>query len=185
LRIGSSLCASRPIRNGPVRPPGGEHDANDPEAAVLLADAVGPALMVVLDTLAPAERLAFVLHDIFAVPFDEIAAILERSPAASRQLASRARRRVQGATPPPDADPGRQRELVADQVGHVVEVGGGVDDVLGDRPAERGQPAQVEPGPQDAVRLGQGGIGAGVGAGVRGGHVTISIASAGRAGRAG
>jgi RNA polymerase sigma factor (sigma-70 family) len=93
-------------------PPAGQHDASDPEAEALLADSVGPALMVVLDTLAPAERLAFVLHDIFAVPFDEIAAILERSPAASRQLASRARRRVQGATPPPDADPGRQRQIV-------------------------------------------------------------------------
>jgi len=78
----------------------------------LLADSVGPALMVVLDTLGPAERLAFVLHDIFAVPFDEIAVILERSPAASRQLASRARRRVQGATPPPNTDPGRQRQIV-------------------------------------------------------------------------
>jgi len=92
--------------------PAGPHDVSDPEAEALLADSVGPALMVVLDTLAPAERLAFVLHDIFAVPFDEIAAILERSPAASRQLASRARRRVQGATPPPDADPRRQRQIV-------------------------------------------------------------------------
>ena len=90
----------------------GPHDVSDPEAEALLADSVGPALMVVLDTLGPAERLAFVLHDIFAVPFDEIAAILERSPAASRQLASRARRRVQGATPPPNADPGRQRQIV-------------------------------------------------------------------------
>jgi RNA polymerase sigma-70 factor (ECF subfamily) len=93
-------------------PPGGEHDANDPEAAVLLADAVGPALMVVLDTLAPAERLAFVLHDIFAVPFDDIAPILERSPVATRQLASRARRRVQGATPPRQIDRVRQRRVV-------------------------------------------------------------------------
>jgi len=86
--------------------------ADDPEQHALLADSVGLALLVVLDTLSPAERLAFVLHDIFAVPFDEIAAILERSPAASRQLASRARRRVQGATPPPNADPGRQRQIV-------------------------------------------------------------------------
>ena len=78
----------------------GDPEAGDPETAVLLANAVGPALMVVLDTLAPAERLAFVLHDIFAVPFDDIAPILERSPVATRQLASRARRRVQGATPP-------------------------------------------------------------------------------------
>jgi RNA polymerase sigma-70 factor (ECF subfamily) len=68
--------------------------ADDPEAEALLTDTVGPALMVVLDTLAPAERLAFVLHDIFSLPFDEIAPIVERSPAAARQLASRARRRV-------------------------------------------------------------------------------------------
>jgi RNA polymerase sigma-70 factor, ECF subfamily len=73
---------------------------------------VGLALLVVLDTLAPPERLAFVLHDMFAVPFDEIAPIVGRSPAAARQLASRARRRVQGATPAPDADLTRQREVV-------------------------------------------------------------------------
>jgi RNA polymerase sigma factor (sigma-70 family) len=84
----------------------------DPEAAALLADAVGPALMVVLDTLGPAERLAFVLHDVFAVPFDDIAAILERSPAATRQLASRARRRVRGADPPSAVDLARQRRVV-------------------------------------------------------------------------
>jgi RNA polymerase sigma factor (sigma-70 family) len=93
-------------------PPGRERGVDDPEAAVLLADAVGPALMVVLDTLAPAERLAFVLHDIFAVPFDDIASILERSPVATRQLASRARRRVQGATPPRQVDRARQRRVV-------------------------------------------------------------------------
>jgi RNA polymerase sigma factor (sigma-70 family) len=83
-------------------------DGIDPEQQVLLADSVGLALLVVLDTLAPAERLAFVLHDMFAVPFDEVAPIVERSPAAARQLASRARRRVQaaGATVP-DADPAR------------------------------------------------------------------------------
>jgi RNA polymerase sigma factor (sigma-70 family) len=101
-----------PLAYAVPEPPGGEHDANDPEAAVLLADAVGPALMVVLDTLAPAERLAFVLHDIFAVPFDDIAPILERSPVATRQLASRARRRVQGATPPRQVDRVRQRRVV-------------------------------------------------------------------------
>jgi RNA polymerase sigma factor (sigma-70 family) len=95
-----------------VEPPVGGHDANDPEAEALLAESVGPALMVVLDTLAPAERLAFVLHDIFAVPFDEIGPILERSPAAARQLASRARRRVQGATPPQHVDLARQRQVV-------------------------------------------------------------------------
>jgi RNA polymerase sigma-70 factor (ECF subfamily) len=86
--------------------------AGDPEAEALMADSVGPALMIVLDTLAPAERLAFVLHDIFAVPFEDIAAILDRSPVAARQLASRARRRVQGAAPPEHADLPRQRQLV-------------------------------------------------------------------------
>ncbi|MGH8934419.1 MAG: sigma-70 family RNA polymerase sigma factor [Egibacteraceae bacterium] len=84
----------------------------DPEHEALLADSVGLALLVVLETLAPAERLAFVLHDMFAVPFDEIAAIAGRSPVAARQLASRARRRVQGAATVPDADLGRQRAVV-------------------------------------------------------------------------
>jgi len=83
-------------------------DGVDPEHQALLADSVGLALLVVLGTLRPAERLAFVLHDVFAVPFDEIAPMLGRSPAATRQLASRARRRVQGAAPPPDADLARQ-----------------------------------------------------------------------------
>jgi RNA polymerase sigma factor (sigma-70 family) len=101
-----------PLADFVTEPPGSQHDVDDPEAAVLLADAVGPALMVVLDTLAPAERLAFVLHDIFAVPFDDIAPILERSPVATRQLASRARRRVQGATPPRQVDLARQRRVV-------------------------------------------------------------------------
>jgi RNA polymerase sigma-70 factor (ECF subfamily) len=90
----------------------GVEDGFDPEHEVLLADSVGLALLVVLDALAPAERLAFVLHDMFAVPFDEIAPIVERSPAATRQLASRARRRVQRATPFPDADLRGQREVV-------------------------------------------------------------------------
>jgi RNA polymerase sigma factor (sigma-70 family) len=85
--------------------------ASDPEHEALVADSVGLALLVVLDTLAPAERLAFVLHDMFAVPFDEIATVLDRSPAAARQLASRARRRVQG-SPEPDSDLARQREVV-------------------------------------------------------------------------
>jgi len=84
----------------------------DPEHEALLADSVGLALLVVLETLAPAERLAFVLHDMFAVPFDEIAPIVSRSPAAARQLASRARRRVQGAAPVPDVDLARQRQVV-------------------------------------------------------------------------
>jgi RNA polymerase sigma-70 factor, ECF subfamily len=83
----------------------------DPEAEALLADSIGPALLVILHTLAPAERLAFVLHDMFAVPFDDIALIVGRSPAAARQLASRARRRVQGADQVLDADLTRQREI--------------------------------------------------------------------------
>ena len=87
-------------------------DRADPEHEALLADSVGLALLVVLDTLTPAERLAFVLHDMFAVPFDEIAPIVRRSPAAARQLASRARRRVQGAPTAPHADLARQREVV-------------------------------------------------------------------------
>jgi RNA polymerase sigma-70 factor (ECF subfamily) len=101
-----------PLADTMLEPMAGDQQSDDPEAAVLLADSVGPALMVVLDTLAPAERLAFVLHDIFAVPFDDIASVLERSPAATRQLASRARRRVQGATPPGQVDLARQRRVV-------------------------------------------------------------------------
>jgi RNA polymerase sigma factor (sigma-70 family) len=101
-----------PLAGPAAEPAADEHGVDDPEAAVLLADSVGPALMVVLDTLAPAERLAFVLHDIFAVPFDDIAPVLERSPAATRQLASRARRRVQGATPSRQVDLARQRRVV-------------------------------------------------------------------------
>src|SRR6266511_2865359 len=88
-------------------------DGLDPEQQALLADSVGLALLVVLETLAPVERLAFVLHDMFDVPFDEIATIVERSPAAARQLASRARRRVKGAAPVPDGDLARQRAVVA------------------------------------------------------------------------
>jgi RNA polymerase sigma-70 factor, ECF subfamily len=84
----------------------------DPENAALLADSVGLALLVVLETLAPAERLAFVLHDMFAISFDEIAAILGRSSEATRQLASRARRRVQRTAPVPDADLSAQRQVV-------------------------------------------------------------------------
>ncbi len=87
-------------------------DGVDPEHEALLADSVGLALLVVLETLAPAERLAFVLHDMFAVPYEEIAPIVGRSPTAARQLASRARRRVQGEAPVPDADLATQREVV-------------------------------------------------------------------------
>src|SRR5882672_4723 len=89
-----------------------EPNGPDPETEAVLADSVGSALLVVLDFLAPAERLAFVLHDIFEVPFDEIAPIVGRSPSAARQLASRARRRVQGADRPGEADLARQRAIV-------------------------------------------------------------------------
>jgi RNA polymerase sigma factor (sigma-70 family) len=87
-------------------------DEINPEQEALLADSVGLALLVVLDTLDPAERLAFVLHDMFAVPFDQIASIVGRSLVAARQLASRARRRVQGVEAVPDADLARQRQVV-------------------------------------------------------------------------
>jgi RNA polymerase sigma factor (sigma-70 family) len=88
------------------------YDRADPERAAMIADSVGLGLLVVLETLAPAERVAFVLHDMFSVPFDEIASITERSPAAARQLASRARRRVQRQAPVPDPDLARQRRVV-------------------------------------------------------------------------
>jgi RNA polymerase sigma factor (sigma-70 family) len=87
-------------------------DGTDPEHEALLADSVGLALLVVLETLTPAERLAFVLHDMFSVPFDEIATIMERSPDAARQLASRGRRRVRGSAPTSDADLTAQWEVV-------------------------------------------------------------------------
>ena len=87
-------------------------EGTGPEQEALLADSVGLALLVVLDMLPPAERLAFVLHDMFAVPFDEIGPIVGRSAMAARQLASRARRRVRGAAPSPDPDLARQREVV-------------------------------------------------------------------------
>ena len=87
-------------------------DGTNPEHEALLADSVGLALLVVFETLSPAERLAFVLHDIFAVPFDEIAPMVERSPEAARQLASRARRRIHAENTAPDADLDAQREVV-------------------------------------------------------------------------
>jgi RNA polymerase sigma-70 factor (ECF subfamily) len=87
-------------------------DGTDPEHEALLADSVGLALLVVLETLSPAERLAFVLHDMFAVPFEQIAPIVERSPEATRQLASRARRRVRGTAPVPDAPLSEQWKVV-------------------------------------------------------------------------
>ena len=98
----ASVPGPRTLREGGI----------DPEQEALLADSVGLALLVILDTLTPAERLAFVLHDIFALPFDEIAPIVERSPAATRQLASRARRRVRGARRVAEADLASQREVV-------------------------------------------------------------------------
>jgi RNA polymerase sigma-70 factor (ECF subfamily) len=88
------------------------NDELNPEHEVVLADSVGLALLVVLETLTPAERLSFVLHDMFSVPFDEIAPIVGRTPAAARQLASRARRRVRNAAPGPEIDIPRQRQLV-------------------------------------------------------------------------
>jgi RNA polymerase sigma-70 factor (ECF subfamily) len=90
-----------------------DHEVPDPELEAVQADSVGLALLVVLETLTPAERLAFVLHDMFAMPFDDIAPIVGRSPAAARQLASRARRRVQGTPDVPEADSSRQREIVS------------------------------------------------------------------------
>jgi RNA polymerase sigma-70 factor, ECF subfamily len=95
---------------GEVAAPAAE--GTDPEQEVLLADSVGLALLVVLEALAPAERVAFVLHDMFAVPYEEIGAMLERSPSATKQLASRARRRVQDTATVPDTDLYRQREAV-------------------------------------------------------------------------
>ncbi|WP_049556426.1 sigma-70 family RNA polymerase sigma factor [Nonomuraea sp. SBT364] len=93
-------------------PDAADDGGSDPEQAALVSDSVGLAMQVVLDMLAPAERLAFVLHDVFAVPFEEIAPIVDRNTAATRKLASRARRRVQGADPPTGADLLRQREIV-------------------------------------------------------------------------
>jgi RNA polymerase sigma factor (sigma-70 family) len=97
-----------------LQPPGAVVDGRgrrDPEQEALLAESVGLALLVVLDRLAPAERVAFVLHDLFAVPFDQIAAIVERSPTASKKLASRARHRVHGNATSPDTDRARQRQV--------------------------------------------------------------------------
>ena len=117
-RIALNMLRARDVRR---EEPLGEHlpdpivgraDGTDPEHEVLLADAVGLALFVVLERLSPAERLAFVLHDMFGLPFDEIAPIVDRSPDAARQLASRARRRVRAEDRVPDADPVAQREVV-------------------------------------------------------------------------
>jgi RNA polymerase sigma-70 factor (ECF subfamily) len=101
-----------PAGDPPPLPNGGAAHDDGPEHQALMGDAVGSALLVVLDQLAPAERVAFVLHDVFAVPFDEIADIVGRSPEAARQLASRARRRVRGTGDAPQIDLVRQREVV-------------------------------------------------------------------------
>lgn len=108
------LRARKSRREEPYGPhvPEPSTSADDAEHEALLADSVGAALLIVLETLTPAERLAFVLHDMFAVPFDEIAPIVERSPEAARQLASRARRRVQGARTAANADRSDQRRIV-------------------------------------------------------------------------
>ena len=101
-----------PIAAQATEPRTAHGEGADPESEALLADSVGVALLVVLDTLTPAERLVFVLHDLFGVPFDEIGSIVGRSPAAAKQLASRARRRVRGPSAPSDASRARQREVV-------------------------------------------------------------------------
>src|SRR5918997_3649476 len=101
-----------PLEGRAPDPVASRESGTDPEHEALLADSVGLALLVVLDTLTPAERLAFVLHDIFALPFDEIAPIVDRSPEAARQLASRARSRIRAERAVPDADLETQREVV-------------------------------------------------------------------------
>src|SRR6478672_11018219 len=112
-RVCLSMLQSRKTRREAPLSEAAEHtDDVDPADEAVLADSVGAALLVVLDTLSPAERLAFVLHDLFAMPFDEIAPILGRAPAATRQLASRARRRVAGAAPDAEPDAARQRGVV-------------------------------------------------------------------------
>ena len=117
-RVSLDMLRSRASRR---EEPAGAHPSDhigcatagsSPEDEALLADTVGAALLVILDTLTPAERLAFVLHDMFAVPFDEIGSIIGRSANAAKQLASRARHKVRDSGPVPDADPTRQREVV-------------------------------------------------------------------------
>jgi len=101
-----------PLGTPPQEPTGKKGGDPNPEQEAILADSVGLALLVVLDRLAPAERVAFVLHDLFGLSFEEIATIVERSPTATRQLASRARRRVQGVAPAPSASISQQREVI-------------------------------------------------------------------------
>jgi RNA polymerase sigma factor (sigma-70 family) len=117
-RIALDMLRSRTSRReDPVSevPPAPSHNGTSvtqPEDAIMIADSLGPAMLVILETLSPAERIAFVLHDMFAVPFDEIAPIVGRSPAATRQLASRARHRVQGAGPAGTVERSRARRTV-------------------------------------------------------------------------
>jgi RNA polymerase sigma factor (sigma-70 family) len=106
------LRSRRTRREGPLEPEEPEPDGATPEEEAVLADTMGPALLLVLDTLTPSERLAFVLHDLFAVPFEDIAPIVGRSVAATRQMASRARRRVQGGDEMHSGDRRRQHEVV-------------------------------------------------------------------------
>jgi RNA polymerase sigma-70 factor (ECF subfamily) len=101
-----------PVSEVPAEPAHNGTSDTQPEEAIMIADALGPAMLVILETLSPAERIAFVLHDMFAVPFDEIGPIVGRSPAAARQLASRARHRVQGADPAGAVDRSRARRTV-------------------------------------------------------------------------
>jgi len=113
-RVCLGVLRSRRTRpEQPLEPDEPEPDGTSPEDEALLADALGPALLLVLDTLGPSERLAFVLHDLFAVPFEDVAPIVGRSPAAARQLASRARRRIQGSDEVRSASRRRQQEVVA------------------------------------------------------------------------
>jgi RNA polymerase sigma factor (sigma-70 family) len=118
-RIALDMLRSRtarreePVAELPVKAQANGVSDAQPEEAIMIAETLGPAMLVVLDTLAPAERIAFVLHDMFAVPFEDIAPIVGRSPAATRQLASRARRRVQGADPDGAVDHSRARRTVA------------------------------------------------------------------------
>ncbi|HUJ12690.1 MAG TPA: sigma-70 family RNA polymerase sigma factor [Thermoanaerobaculia bacterium] len=161
--------------------------AGNPEEELVVANAVGLALLVVLDTLAPAERLAFVLHDIFAMPFEEIAPIVDRSPEAARQLASRARRRVQGQPPRSNGDLGRQREVVDAFL--AAARGGDLRALLaildpnvvlrGDAAAMRGAPAEIRGAAPVAERAIRGGARAAQPA-LIGGELGVIVAPRGR-----
>ena len=161
--------------------------AGNPEEELVVANAVGLALLVVLDTLAPAERLAFVLHDIFAIPFEEIAPIVDRSPEAARQLASRARRRVQGQPPRSNGDLGRQREVVDAFL--AAARGGDLRALLaildpnvvlrGDAAAMRGAPAEIHGAAPVAERAIRGGARAAQPA-LIGGELGVIVAPRGR-----